>query len=45
MVALPGINTSWTRNNPEEWDSARIYQLIDKESTRERGFHLELLAH
>jgi hypothetical protein len=41
MGNLPGITTSWTRNPPEEEDSAENYQLRDEESTRGRGFYRE----
>jgi hypothetical protein len=29
----PGITTSWTKNPPEEGDSAGNYKLFDEEST------------
>jgi hypothetical protein len=45
MGILPGITTSWTRNPPKEWNSARNYQLIDEESTRGKGFHRESPAY
>jgi hypothetical protein len=45
MGNLLGITTSKMRNPPEEGDSARNYQLIDKESTRGEGFHRELAAY
>jgi hypothetical protein len=44
MVILPGITSSGTRNPEEESNSTRNYQLMDKESTRERGFLQESLA-
>jgi hypothetical protein len=31
---LPGFTTTWTRNPPEEGDSAANNQLIDEESAR-----------
>jgi hypothetical protein len=42
MGNLPGITISWTRNPPEEGDSAGNYKLINSESIRERGFHRKL---
>jgi hypothetical protein len=36
-----GKTTSWTKNPPEEWNSAGNYQLVDKESTQGRGFYRE----
>jgi hypothetical protein len=34
MVIPPGITSSWTRNPIEEYFTARIYKLMDEESTR-----------
>jgi hypothetical protein len=45
MGILSEITTTWTRNPPEEGDSAGNYQLIDEESTQGRGFHREFLAY
>jgi hypothetical protein len=42
MFIPPGITSSGTRNQPEKWDFAGNYQLIDDESTRVSGFHREL---
>jgi hypothetical protein len=51
-LALHGINgesagntTSWTRNPPEEGDSAGNYQFIEEESTQGRGFYRESPAY
>jgi hypothetical protein len=44
MFNSPGINSSGTRNPPEEWDFAGNDQLIDEESNQGRGF-LRELAH
>jgi hypothetical protein len=33
-VIPPGINSSGTKNPPKVWDSARNYQLMNKESTQ-----------
>jgi hypothetical protein len=41
---LPGITGSWTRNPPEEWNSAGNYRLLDKESTKRMEFCWELPA-
>jgi hypothetical protein len=45
MGILQGIITTWTKNPPEEWDTAGNDQLIDKGSTRGSGFHRELPAY
>jgi hypothetical protein len=37
MAIPPGITSSWRRNPPEEYISARIYKLMDEECT-----HLQL---
>jgi hypothetical protein len=39
MVIPPGITSSWTRNYLKNVYTSRKIQLIDKESTRERGFY------
>jgi hypothetical protein len=39
-----GIFRSWTRYPPKECNSARNYQVLDKESTGGMEFHQELLA-
>jgi hypothetical protein len=45
MFIPPGIINSGTKNPPEEWDSAKNYQLIDEESTQGKAFYRELPAH
>jgi hypothetical protein len=37
MGILPEITTTWTRNPPEECESAGNYQLVDKESIQGKG--------
>jgi hypothetical protein len=39
-----GITSSWTRNSPVEWNSARNYQLLDKGFTSGMEFRWELPA-